>query len=154
MLGLQSLCAATQASSPGGLAVSSSFALEMCGRQSLSEMVGGVDLTWQLWDMMQRDTAHQKPTENSPPSEWSRPEGRGVSDEKCASTSLCDALLWTSAGWQATAIPGDTAVPPCRHHPSPECKLELQSRPSALRVNLALRWNCALKQSPQTKPFL
>lgn len=36
----------------------------------------------------------------------------------------------------------------------PECRLELQSRPFALRVNLALRWSCALKQSPQTKPFL
>lgn len=79
---------------------------------------------------------------------------RWVSDEKCASTSLCIALLWIFAGWQATAVPGYTAVAPCRHCLSPEGRLELQSRPFALRVYLALRWSCALKQSPQTKPFL
>lgn len=68
VLVLQSLGAATQASSPGGLAVNSSFALETGGRQSLSDLVEDVGLAWQLWDMMQRDTAHLKPTENPPPS--------------------------------------------------------------------------------------
>lgn len=42
--------ATTQTSSPGGLAVSSFFTLEMWGRQSPSEMMGDVGLTWQLWD--------------------------------------------------------------------------------------------------------
>lgn len=59
-----------------------------CKADSLSEIVRNVGLTWQLWDMLQRDTAHLKPTENPPPSGWSQLEGRGVSDEKCASTSL------------------------------------------------------------------
>lgn len=102
---------------------------------------------------MQRDTAHLKPSE-TPPHQGRFGQRADESDEKCVSTSLCVAPLWISAGWQTTAIPGYTAVPPCRHCLSPECRLELQARPFALRVNLALRWNCALRQSPQTKPFL
>lgn len=115
-------------------------------------MVRNVDLTWQLWDMMQRDTALLKPTENPPL------PGCPCSEESLmrnvpppVSVLLCCGyllggrsqlslvtLLCHPAG-TAWALRADWSWSPDHLH---------------FRVNLALRWSCALKQSPQTKPFL
>lgn len=69
---------------------------------------------------------------------------RSLWRELCPHLSLC-ALLGIFAGWQGTATPGDTTVPPCRHCLSPESRLD------HLHSELIWPWNGTVHLSNHLK---
>lgn len=127
-------------------------------KREVSEMMGDGGLTWQLQVMMQRDTIcfSTNPLKTLPQHGHlsQRADGSLIRNWVCLQLSIhCSAVdicwaaghscqwwhCWAITAGTISALSGDLSCSPdCLH----------------LVVHLALRWSCALKQSPQTKPFL
>lgn len=120
-------------------------------------MTGDGSLTGQLQIMMQRRSLLLwNPTEPPHPTEYSQLEDEWISEERsslpphifnCSAMDSPWAAGHSCPWWYCCAVTADITwaisgglnCSPGRFH---------------LVVYLALRWSCALKQSPQTKPFL